>query len=240
VSWTFVQHVHTRHSFDSLADPAALVRRAQAVGIEVLGITDHDTWRGARAARAAARSEGRPVHVVIGTEVRTGHGDLIGLFLERDVTERDALAFCDAVHAQGGLVVLPHPFKWHRLDDALLAHVDLVEVHNARCSRFDNARAEALAMERNLATVVGPDAHRTGELLLARNEFDGDPPRDEATIKHALLHAPRRFYTQPGSIWNEWLSQAVKLTREPSAALAWGLARGAVRRLVKPGAYRNA
>ncbi len=238
MSWTFVQHVHTRRSFDSRANPAKIVQRAAAVGIEVLAVTDHDTWQGSQDCRAAALSLQLPVRVITGTEVRTSKGDLIGLFVTSDLLERDAVKFCDAVHEQGGIVVLPHPYKWHELDDELLSHVDIVEVHNARCTPLDNQRAAELALERNLATLVGPDAHRLGELLLARNEFDGDPPGDEAAIKHALLHAPRRFFVEPGTIWDEWLSQAVKLTRQPSPVLAWGLLRGMVRRLAKPDAYR--
>jgi DNA polymerase III alpha subunit len=232
--------VHTHHSPDSLAKPEAIVARAQEVGVEVLAVTDHDTWRGAVDARAAAEAAGGKVTVVLGTEVRTDQGDMVGLFVTSDLKERKALAFCDAVHEQGGIVVLPHPYKWHRLDDELLAKVDVVEVHNARCSRIENQKAADLALERNLAALVGPDAHRVKELLLARNEFDGEIPADEDAMKHALLHAPRRFFTNPAGIWNEWLSQGVKFTRRPSPLLAWGLLRGAVRRLVKPDAYRQA
>jgi hypothetical protein len=237
MSWTFVQHVHTRHSFDSIADPAVLVRRAEEVGIEVLAVTDHDTWQGSIEAREAARKGNHDVHVVLGTEQRTDRGDLIGMFLSEDVKERDALAFCDAVHAQRGIVVVPHPYKWHRLDDALLERVDVIEVHNARCSSWENTQASAMASERGLATLVGPDAHRAAELLLARNEFDGAVPADESAMREAILHAPRRFHTRRGSIWNEWLSQGVKFSRQPSLGLGWGLIRGATRRILKPGAY---
>jgi len=64
-----------------------------------------------------------------------------------------------------------------------------------------------------------------------------DLPGDEAGLKRALLEAPRRFVTSPASIWNEWRSQAIKLAKQPDARLAWWLARGAVRRLVKPRDY---
>jgi len=240
MSWTFVQHVHTRHSLDSLAEPAALVRRAAETGVEVLAITDHDTWRGAVDAKGAAERQGGKVRIVLGTEVRTDHGDVIGLFITSDVRERKVAAFCDAVHEQGGIVVLPHPYKWHRLEPELLERVDIIEVYNPRCSRSENLRAEELALERNRATLVGSDAHRVKELMLARTEFDGDPPSDEAVIKHALLHAPRRFFTHPPSIWNEWLSQSVKFVKRPTPMLAYGLVRGFARRMLKPDAYRQA
>jgi predicted metal-dependent phosphoesterase TrpH len=235
MSWTFVVHAHTHHSFDSLTAPRALVARAVALGIDVLAVTDHDTWQGAVECRAAAA--GRPLQVVIGSEVATDQGDVIGLFLTSDVRERRARAFCDAVHAQGGLSLLPHPYKWHRLDDALLAKIDLVEVHNGRTPRADNERAAALAAERGLPALVGPDAHRAGELSLARVIFEGERPADDTALKRALLSAPRRFEIATGSMWNEWLSQGVKLLRRPSRRAAWGFVRSGVRRVLKPGEY---
>jgi hypothetical protein len=135
------------------------------------------------------------------------------------------------------MVLLPHPYKWHRLDEALLSRVDLVEVFNARTPRADNQRAETLARQRRLPELVGPDAHRVGELSLARNEFEGDLPADEAALKRTLLEAPRRFHTAPASAWDEWRSQGVRLLKRPNGRLAWGLARGALRRVLKPGEY---
>jgi len=240
MSWTFVQHVHTRNSVDSRVRPEALVRRARALGIEVLAVTDHDTWKGAFEARLVARKLDLGMRVILATERHTDQGDLIGLFLEQDLKQKNALEFCDAVHEQGGIVVLPHPYKHHRLDDALLEKIDIVEIHNPRCSADDNARAAELAKRLGKPELVGPDAHRLSELLLARNEFEIDLPETDAGIRDALLTEPRRFFTRPGSIWDEWISQMVKFTRRPNPMEIWPLARGAVRRLVKPAAYRSA
>jgi hypothetical protein len=238
-TWTFVVHVHTRHSLDGWPSPLALARHAEALGIDVLAVTDHDTWQGAVETRAAARELGLRVTVVLGSEVHTDRGDVIGLFLRSDVRERDAVRFCDAVHAEGGIVLLPHPFKAHRLDDALLERIDLVEVHNGRLSPADNARALELARTRGLPELVGPDAHRLGELDLATVRFEGPRPVDEDGIRTALLSAPRTFQLRAGSPWDEWRSQALKLTRRPRVRDAWWLARGAVRRLLKPAEYRR-
>ena len=237
MSWTWIGHCHTRHSHDSLIEPADLVRHAVALGAQVLAVTDHDTWQGSVEARAAAEREGLDLHVVLATEASTEQGDVIGLFLTSDLRERSAPAFCDAVHAQGGLTLLPHPYKWHTLDETLLSRIDLIEVHNGRTPRVDNIRAAELAFKRGTPELAGPDAHRLGELGLARVEFEGDRPRDEAALKRALLETPRRMVTVTGSMWNEWLSQGVKLVRRPSLGAAIGLARDGLRRLIKPGEY---
>jgi hypothetical protein len=235
--WTFVGHVHTKHSFDSLTDPRALAVRAAKLGIDVLAVTDHDTWRGAVDTMAAARELDARLRVVIASEVHTDQGDLIGLFLKDDLRARSALKFCDEVHEHGGLVLLPHPYRWHRLDEALLQRVDLIEVFNARTSRSENERAEALARERGLPGLTGPDAHRLGELGLTRVVFDGELPADEEGLKHALLHASRRYHTEAGSVWNDWISLSVSLLRYPSAKLAWRLVREGLRRAIGPRGY---
>ena len=46
MSWSLIVHAHTRHSYDALTAPSALVDRAVALGAHALAITDHDTWRG--------------------------------------------------------------------------------------------------------------------------------------------------------------------------------------------------
>lgn len=237
-SWRFIVHVHTRRSYDCMTTARALVQRAVDLGIDVLAVTDHDTWQGSVDVLRAAHRMQAPVRVVIGSEVYTDQGDLIGLFLKDDIRQRAALKFCREVHEQGGLVLLPHPYRWHHLDDDLLEEIDLIEVFNARTFKRENERAAALAEERGIPALVGPDAHGLAELDLAVNEFPGQAPSNEAAIQHALLHDPRVFHTRSGSIWNEWRSQVVKFVRRPDWRLGYQLARGAARRVVKPGDYR--
>jgi len=59
-------HAHTTAS-DGQLDPAALVERARAAGVRVLGVTDHDTTAGIAAATAAGAALG--VTVVPGIEI---------------------------------------------------------------------------------------------------------------------------------------------------------------------------
>jgi hypothetical protein len=171
--------------------------------------------------------------VIRAAEYLTDQGDVIGLFLDREHEIPSAVALCDSIHAHGGLTLLPHPYRWHKLDEELIARIDLIEVHNSRTAKEDNERAVELAREVGLPGLAGPDAHRLAELPLARNLFEGDRPEDDAALKQALLTAPRRFETETGSAWDEWLSQSVKLVRRPTARGAWRLARGALRRILK-------
>lgn len=237
MSWSLIVHAHSRHSHDGLGEPRALVERALALGAHALAITDHDTWCGAIEAAEIVAARGLPLFAIRGSEIATDEGDVIGLFLTGEPRQKRALALCDEVHAQGGLVVLPHPCRWRDPSAELVQRVDLIEVFNARTPRRANERARALATAARKPALVAPDAHRVAELELARVVFEGEPPVDEAGLKRALLSAPRSFVARGGSIWDEWRSQVVKCARRPDPRLAWHLARGVARRLVKPAEY---
>jgi predicted metal-dependent phosphoesterase TrpH len=103
-------HVHSFWS-DGAQSPEALVRRA-AGRLHVLAVTDHDEIRGALVAREFARA--RPelgIDVVVGEEISTRNGHLLGLFLEETVPPGlSALATIERIHAQNGLAVVAHPF----------------------------------------------------------------------------------------------------------------------------------
>jgi predicted metal-dependent phosphoesterase TrpH len=173
-------HCHTSASFDCLARPADVVKAAAARGLTHIVITDHDRIDGALAARVAAPDG---LTVIVGEEVKTAEGDLIGAFLERAVAPGlSAVETVAAIRAQGGLVGIPHPFDRLRgspLTDARLAAlaslVDWVEVHNARLVGGGNDQAHAFAREHDRARVAVSDAHSTLEVGVAYTALDGDP-----------------------------------------------------------------
>lgn len=163
------------------------MRAALQRGLTHLAITDHDRIDGALAARDTA-PEG--LSVIIGQEIRTNAGDLIGLFLERPVKPglppHEAAA---AVHEQGGLVGLPHPFdrfrsgagrpEWATELEQLLPHVDYIEAWNARLMLGNgNARAAELAATHKLPGVAVSDAHTVLEVGVAYSIVPG--PADTA------------------------------------------------------------
>lgn len=174
-------HCHTSASFDSLARPRDVVRAAAERGLTHLAITDHDRIEGALDARAAAPPG---LTVLVGEEIRTTDGDLIGVFLERAVppglSPAEAIA---AVRDQGGLVGIPHPFDRFRNSllraeglAAVAGLVDWVEAFNARVvGGAGNDRAAEFAADQGLPGIAVSDAHSLLEVGVAYAVVEGDP-----------------------------------------------------------------
>jgi predicted metal-dependent phosphoesterase TrpH len=173
-------HCHTNASFDSLARPRDVARAAADRGLTHLAITDHDRIDGAIDARAHAPAG---LTVLVGEEIRTTEGDLIGVFLERAVppglSPAEAIA---AVREQGGLVGIPHPFDRFRNSlargdelAALAGLVDWVEAHNSRLVGGGNAKAAEFAVAHGLPGVAVSDAHSILEVAVSYSILEGDP-----------------------------------------------------------------
>ena len=76
-------HMHTTSS-DGWPTPQELVGHARRAGLDVVAVTDHDTIEGAlRAADHAARWS--RFHVIVGEEISSRNGHIVGLFLERRI-----------------------------------------------------------------------------------------------------------------------------------------------------------
>jgi predicted metal-dependent phosphoesterase TrpH len=174
-------HSHTMWSGDSTTTPEELCEAVAESGLDVLCITDHNAVKG------ALELTGRlPCRIIIGEELKTHAGEIIGLFLE----ERIPIGVQPAeaarrIRAQGGLVYVPHPFDPMRrnLEEGALRAlaeaelIDAVEVLNAKTSLGSlNARARALAEEFGLAAGAGSDAHvplALGAAYVEMPDFDG-------------------------------------------------------------------
>jgi len=174
--------LHTVWSGDSTTTLEQLASRVVAVGLDVVCITDHHTIEGAR----LAAERGIGARVVVGEEVRTRSGELIGLFLsERIPYVLAAEEVATRIRDQGGLVYAPHPLDRHRrgigerglADLAAGGCLDVVEVFNAKTREAgDNERAAAAARRLGLPAGAGSDAHDPdglGAAYLEMPDFDG-------------------------------------------------------------------
>jgi predicted metal-dependent phosphoesterase TrpH len=100
-------HLHTAASGDAVTSLEQLADRVSELELDVICITDHNVTSAAVA--AAERDIG--ARVVIGEEIRTPDGDVIGLFLTERIPYVLPLAeVVTLIRSQGGLVYLPHPF----------------------------------------------------------------------------------------------------------------------------------
>lgn len=210
-------HIHTRFSFDSCLLPGEIVRRARAYRADILIVTDHNTLRGSQ--EVARIAEGNPPHVVVAAEYKTEKGDLIGLFLTEEIRARQSDQVLREIKAQGGLVVLPHPYKGQNLDSALLAGVDLIETFNARCSLSENSSAEGLARDLGKPGLGGCDAHFAAELKAAFTEFAVAPPQNNEELRQVLLTAPRSVQMAPVSKRYRQYSQMIKALKTRNTIL---------------------
>jgi hypothetical protein len=114
-----------------------------------------------------------------------------------------------AIHQQGGLVGLPHPFDSIRSSggskagegeqrlEELASLVDYVEVHNARAYRDANPLAGAFAERHDLPGVASSDAHSLMELGIATTILPGTfNTADELRelLPHATMLTGRASY----------------------------------------------
>jgi hypothetical protein len=163
-------HNHSDRSYDA-SNTLGDYERAHAAGrFHVLAITDHNRIDGALdfAGRAS-------FPVVVGMEIDTSQGELIGLFLTEPVPARlGVLETAEAIRAQGGLVYLQHPFyplirkpltATVRESLAAAGLIDVVEVRNGGpfTGPFDR-RARGFALAKDLAAAGASDAHEPPDI----------------------------------------------------------------------------
>jgi predicted metal-dependent phosphoesterase TrpH len=177
----------------------------------LLVVTDHNTIRGSQ--HTVRLAQGNPPHVIVAAEYKTEKGDLIGLFLSEEIRSRQSDQVIREIKAQGGMVVLPHPYKGHKLDGPLLAGVDLIETFNARCSAEQNSCAEKLARDLRKPALAGCDAHFAAELKSAVTEFSVGVPSGQDELRKVLLTAPRSVHVTPVSSAYQQYSQMIKAVK---------------------------
>jgi predicted metal-dependent phosphoesterase TrpH len=200
-----------------------VLRAAAARGLTHLAITDHDRLDGANEALQVAATEAPDLTVIVGQEIRTTAGDLIGVFLREVVpmglAPAEAIA---AVHEQGGLVGIAHPFDRFRGSvgrgeaaalEAVAAEVDWIEVWNARLLVGDgNARAAALAARLGVPGVAVSDAHTTLEVGIASTVVTAGDPSTPEGLRSALA-GPLELVTGRASRYVRLFTPAAKLVQ---------------------------
>ncbi|HMK09516.1 MAG TPA: PHP-associated domain-containing protein [Anaerolineales bacterium] len=188
--WNVELHCHTYWSKDSLASPRALLAACRRRGIDRLAVTDHNSLGGAREAAALA-----PDLFIVGEEILTTEGELLGYFLTEEVPPHlSPQETIDRLRRQGAVISVSHPYDLARhgwreeILRPLLPQLDALEAFNARTySAKPNAQAAALAAEHGLPGLAGSDAHAPFEI--GRGLTQLEPFHDAESFRRSLAAA---------------------------------------------------
>lgn len=161
-------HVHTSCSPDSLIPVERLFEICDTNGIDCVAVVDHDSIES-----ALMLHEKDPKKIIVGEEIHTIYGEIIGLFLKEWIQPYlSPMDTIQKIKEQGGLVYIPHPFDGLRtsvlkkkiLND-IVDQIDILEVFNSRnVFAWSNIRAGDFARENGIIAGVGSDAHSAYEL----------------------------------------------------------------------------
>lgn len=182
-------HIHSNQS-DGLASPEEIVAYAATeTDLKVIAVTDHNSIEGGlRAARAA---EGLPqLEVVVGAEITSKWGHILGLFLEEDIPAGlSAAETISRINEQGGIAIIAHPFAnkafgpfglkslGQRIDDVTF---QAMEVYNSSpyLIRANRLAAKAFTAGQGIAATGGSDAHLLKAIGRGYTMFRGETAED--------------------------------------------------------------
>ncbi|MBQ0104636.1 MAG: PHP domain-containing protein [Armatimonadetes bacterium] len=177
-------HVHTDYSKCAESRISDIKKYCVENNIGAIAICDHNLIEGALELEKIAEN----FKVIIGEEIKTKQGEIIGLFLKNKIEPFGTLSdTIDKIKQQNGLVYLPHPFDiirpFHMRWDTLFANmkkIDIVEIFNSKMiCHFNNVQAKIFASQFNKIGAIGSDAHFVKAIGCAIMEIeDFDSPID--------------------------------------------------------------
>jgi predicted metal-dependent phosphoesterase TrpH len=183
-------HTHSIISHDGGITASQYKKILTTGQLDCVAITDHNETNFARIMQKKLGER-----IVIGEEIRTKEGEIIGLYLKETIpggiSVDEAIA---SIKHQGGLVYLPHPYERFRdgwqtgTIDRITSDIDIVETFNGR-GRFrgKSAQAEQFALKNKLLQAASSDAHGFGGLGYASSTLSELPT--QKSLKHLLSTA---------------------------------------------------
>ncbi len=194
-------HTHSIISHDGGITKKQYVRLLDKKVLDCIAITDHNDISFAKSLHKELGKK-----IIIGEEIKTTEGDIIGLFLNQTISSgRSAFETVAEIHKDGGLVYIPHPFETIRdslQEDKLMEiieYVDIIEVFNGRgLWRGQPNKAAEVAFIQNAAMSSSSDAHCLPGIRSAYNLLNQFPERDslvgllqkgQMKKKHAPLYS---------------------------------------------------
>lgn len=163
-------HIHSDHSDGLASIPEIMEYVATRTDLKVIAITDHNTIEGALYAKSL--EDMYPgVEVVIGEEVTSKWGHILGLFLTEPVQPgMSAAETIAAINEQGGVAIIAHPFANRAFgpfglkslgDRVCDVAFQAMEVYNSSPYLIyaNRLASKAFAAGQGIAATGGSDAH---------------------------------------------------------------------------------
>ncbi len=203
-------HMHSTYS-DGIGTIDQILDHVQhKTDLDVIAVTDHDVIEGSLRARDLWEKGNYRFDFIVGEEVSTKEGHLLGLFIERLVPQGLSMErSIDLIHEQGGLAIIAHPlhplFKhscsretMDRIHNTSDVWFDAVETWNASfCGIYANRQAmRANRLVYGLPEVGNSDAHTLNAIGRGRTWFEGRNAQDVRASIEAGLSAPG------GKLWD--------------------------------------
>lgn len=205
-------HIHSNYSDGSATIEQILDYVEQETELSLIAITDHDTIDGALLASRIVRHGGYHFDVIIGEEITTAHGDVIGLFLDKRIEPGQSLEnTLEEIKKQGGLAIVPHPnlsfinVQKRYLVDILQKYPNIISgIELSSFILFDSKAKrnwQAFTQVHHLAAIAATDSHDLFTIGRAQTLFAGSSADD-------LYNALKQYKTKA---WFSPLSFSEKL-----------------------------
>lgn len=191
-------HTHSSSSPDGGIRPeqyhAALTRGI----LDVIAITDHNQTDLALELKRELGDK-----IIVGEEIMTTAGEIVGLFLERRISPGlSPIETVKQIKDQGGLVYIPHPFETARKGlhpaalEELVDYIDIVEICNGRAF-LQNRGAQAVVWARlnHKVGAASSDAHGSRGLGKTYTRLNDMPSRQNLV---PMLSAAVPITSPPG------------------------------------------
>lgn len=198
-------HSHSIISYDGGISKKKYKKLLDTKILDFIAITDHNEIRFAKAMQADLGPQ-----IIVGEEIRTLDGEIIGLFLNNKIESgKSALETVGDIHFQGGVVYIPHPFESKRSSlsedtiKEIIGQVDIIEVFNARGKfRGKPDDAKDFALTNNIAMASSSDSHCFMGAGTAFNVLKSEPTQKNLVnllkkAKYEKTYAPIISYLCP-------------------------------------------
>jgi hypothetical protein len=204
-------HIHTKYSGmmkymglkfpDSVEEPLKVMKCAKANNMDIIAVTDHNTIKGALETKKYEKEFG--IEVIVGSEIMSSEGEILGLFLNEDIPARlSPEETIDRIHEQGGLSVCPHPYSptCEALGDRIFElKLDGIEVYNAyhRDGIVNNIALEKVIKNYHkspFAFLGNSDAHLARMIGNGNTKFTGNSADD---LYYAIKNRKTTFEGNP-------------------------------------------